>query len=660
MDHTFTTALGEPSPLGVSRIEDGVNFAFYSSAEKDVSLVLFAPGEKMPFASFALNQTGNVWHVEIKKLCCLFDYGIQIGHEIFLDPYATCVNTGHAWADPYYAERKPLGRYRNNPPVFNWENDTPPLIPFQKLIIYEMHVRGFTQDPSSHVKNPGTFLGMIEKIPHLKELGINAVELLPVFEFNECENPRVNPVTEKKLYNYWGYSTVNFFSLMNRYGTSSDQCTIIEEFKTLVKELHKNGIEVILDVVYNHTAEGNEEGPNYSFRGLDETSYYILGPGGEYYNYTGCGNTFNCNNPIASDLIIASLRYWASEMHIDGFRFDLASILTRNEQGHPLEDPPIVRRIAEDPLLGNVKLIAEAWDAAGLYQVGNFPSYGRWAEWNGKYRDIVRKFIKGTDGNAGPFAGALAGSQDLYNYEGKPYFSINFVTAHDGFSLRDLVSYNHKHNLENGENNQDGANDNESWNCGAEGPATDAKILMFRQRQMKNFIVALMVAVGTPMMLMGDEYGQTHNGNNNTWCHDGPINYFLWEQLDQEKELFRFFKSMIAFRKNNLMLCRTDFLQPEDVDWHGLNPFEPDWSETSRFVAYTLKDKEHHLYIAFNSTNIRPTVHLPPAPPNKKWYRLVDTSLATPNDFIDNPTQFQPQKVICKMEAHSAIILVAL
>ncbi len=666
MNTTFDIAPGEPSPLGATKTDDGVNFAFYSSADEDVSLVLFAPGEKTPFAHFPLNpiknRTGEVWHIEIKKLCCLFDYGIQIGKELLLDPYATSVNTSHEWADPYYAERKPLGRYRNDQPPFDWENDAPPLIPFQNMIIYEMHVRGFTEDPSSHVKQPGTFLGMIEKIPHLKELGINAVELLPIFEFNECENQRINPETGKKLCNYWGYSTVNFFSLMNRYGTSSDQCTVIEEFKTLVKELHKNGIEVILDVVYNHTAEGNEEGPNYSFRGLAEQTYYILGPKGEYYNYTGCGNTFNCNNAVASDLIIDSLRYWVNEMHIDGFRFDLASILTRNEQGHPLQDPPVVRRIAEDPLLGNVKLIAEAWDAAGLYQVGNFPSYGRWAEWNGKYRDIVRKFIKGTDGNAGSFAGVVSGSQDLYNYEGKPYFGINFVTAHDGFSLRDLVSYNNKHNLANGENNQDGANDNESWNCGHEGPTTNAKILKFRQRQMKNFFVALMISVGTPMMLMGDEYGHTHGGNNNTWCHVGPINDFLWNQLAQEKELFRFHKSMIAFRKNNPLLRRTEFLLTEDIDWHGLNPFHPDWSPTSRFIAYTLKDKvkENHLYIAFNATDTRPTVHLPPAPANKKWYRIVDTSLAAPNDYIDNPTQFQPQKVICKMEAYSSIILMAL
>ncbi len=666
MEHTFATGQGGPIPLGASKSDHGVNFAFYSNAEKNVSLVLFAPGEKTPFAHFTLdpkmNRTDDVWHIEVKNISCLFDYGIQIEKELFHDPYARCMNTSHEWADPFYAEQKPLGRYRNEKEPFNWENDAPPMIPFQNLIIYEMHVRGFTEDPSSHVLQPGTFLGMIEKIPHLKELGINAVELLPIFEFDECENPRINPQTGKKLLNYWGYSTVNFFSLMTRYGTSSDQCTVIDEFKTLVKELHKNGIEVILDVVYNHTAEGNEEGRSFSFRGLDEKTYYLLGPKGEYYNYTGCGNTFNCNNPVASALILDSLRYWVTEMHIDGFRFDLASILTRDQDGMPVADPPVVRMIAEDPLLANVKLIAEAWDAAGLYQVGSFPSYGRWAEWNGKYRDVVRKFIKGTDENAGPFAGVLSGSQDLYGYQGKPYFSINFVTAHDGFSLRDLVSYSHKHNLANGEHNQDGASDNESWNCGQEGLTTNAKILMFRQRQMKNFVVALMVSIGTPMMLMGDEYGHTHGGNNNTWCHDGQMNAFLWNKLEEEKELFRFFKSMIGFRKSNRLLRRTEFLQPADIDWHGLNPFHADWGNSSRFIAYTLKDhvKENHLYIAFNATPTRPTVHLPPEPAHKKWYRLVDTALASHHDFIDNPTQFPPLKVICKMEAYSSIILIAL
>jgi isoamylase len=666
MDQTFSTEPGRAAPLGASRSDDGVNFAFYSDASENVSLVLFTPGAQDPFARFPLNpqvhRTNNVWHIKVKNINTSFDYGIEIGKEMLIDPYAKALNTTHVWADGCYTARQPLAHYDGSGAPFDWEHDTPPVIPPQDLVIYEMHVRGFTQDCSSHVQHPGTFLGMIEKIPHLKELGINAVELLPIFEFDECDNPRKNPQTHQKLQNYWGYSTVNFFSLMNRFGTTSNPSQVKEEFKKLVKALHQQKIEVILDVVYNHTSEGNQEGRALSFRGFDANTYYILGPDGEYYNYTGCGNTFNCNDPVVSAFILDSLRYWVTEMHIDGFRFDLASILTRDTNGHPLSDPPIVKMIAEDPLLANVKLIAEAWDAVGLYQVGSFPSYGKWGEWNGKYRDVVRKFIKGTDGNASAFAGVLSGSEDLYGYDRKPYHSVNFVTAHDGFTLRDLVSYNHKHNLANGENNQDGANDNESWNCGHEGLTINPKIVQFRQRQMKNFIVALMVSLGTPMILMGDEYGHTRGGNNNTWCHDGPLNAFLWHHLAAHHELFNFFKSMIALRKNNPLLRRTEFLQTEDVDWHGITPFHPDWSSPSRFVAYTLKDnvKENHLYIAFNARDTRPNVQLPPPPSSKKWFRLVDTTLASPHDFIEDPTQFPPVKANCKMESHSAMILVSL
>jgi isoamylase/glycogen operon protein len=342
-------------------------------------------------------------------------------------------------------------------------------------------------------------------------------------------------------------------------------------------------------------------------------------------------------------------------MHVDGFRFDLASILTRDCDGHPLDDPPLVRQISEDPLLTHTKLIAEAWDAAGLYQVGTFPAYGKWAEWNGKYRDTVRRFLKGTDGAAGPFAGVLSGSQDLYGHGRKPYHSINFCTAHDGFTLRDLVSYNTKHNLANGENNQDGTNDNESWNCGVEGPSSNPKILKLRLRQSKNFIVALMVSIGTPMILMGDEVGRTHLGNNNTWCHDGPLNAFPWNH--QEQELLHFFKSLIALRKQTPLLRRTEFLNPEDIDWHGTTPLHPDWNASCRFVAYTLKPS---LYIAFNATSQRPLVQLPPPPPHKKWYRIVDTALAPPHDYIENPLELPPLKNTTRMEAYSSMILLAL
>jgi isoamylase len=656
MTHPLTTSSGKPSPLGVSPLDKGLNFAFYTPAE-DVSLVFFSVNAKTPFATVKLDQrTDTIWHVAIQGLPPVFNWGIQVGQEIFHDPYARCLNTPHEWDSGFYAEQKPLGHCDQSVLPFDWEGDAPPGIPAQDLVIYEMHVRGFTEDPSSQVQHSGTFLGMIEKIPYLKKLGVNAVELLPIFEFNENENPRKNPKTGKKLFNYWGYSTVNFFSVMNRYSTS------LHDFQMLVKELHKNKIEVILDVVYNHTAEGDDRGPTFSFRGLDADAYYMRGEKGEYYNFTGCGNTFNCNNRVAMELILDSLRFWVTEMHVDGFRFDLASILTRDPQGNPLQDPPILRKISEDPLLSHTKFIAEAWDAAGLYQVGTFPSYGKWAEWNGKYRDTVRSFLKGTDGQVGAFARVLSGSQDLYGQGRKPYHSINFVTAHDGFTLHDLVSYHSKHNLANGENNHDGSDHNESWNCGHEGPTTNSNTLQLRLRQSKNFIVALIVSLGTPMILMGDEYGHTHLGNNNAWCHDGQMNSFLWNQLEQEKELFRFFQSLIALRHKTALLRRTEFLTPSDIDWHGVVPFHPDWGSASRFVAYVLKDTDHNqsLYIAFNATQTRPTIQLPPAPPHRKWYRIVDTALAPPHDFIEEPLKMPPLKSSCKMEAHSSMILVAL
>lgn len=661
MSTTFQVERGKPSPLGPSKAEEGINFAFYTAAENNVSLAIFSQGSSTPLAELPLdssiNRTGSIWHLTVKNLQPPFDYAIKIEGKYLVDPYGKTMNSTHEWGDSFYAQHQILSRYYE-PPAFDWQNDTPPRIPREDLIIYEMHIRGYTKDPSSQTSHPGTFQAMIEKIPHLKEMGINAVEFLPIFEFDECENPRKNPDTGKPLFNYWGYSTVNFFSLMNRYAATDD---VMTEFKTLVRELHKNNIEVILDVVYNHTAEGNENGRTLSFRGLDAKTYYILGPNGEYYNYSGCGNTVSCNHPIVAELILASLKYWVSEMHIDGFRFDLASILTRDTHGNPMGDPPVAKMIAQEPLLSDVKLIAEAWDAAGLYQVGHFPSYGKWGEWNGKYRDVVRKFLKGTDGVAGSFAGVLSGSQDLYGNGRKPYHSINFITAHDGFTLRDLVSYNGKHNLANGENNQDGTNDNESWNCGAEGATDNVKILQFRERQMKNFVVTLMVSIGTPMILMGDEYGQTHGGNNNTWCHD-KINWFVWSDLDHQKDFFRFFKSMILLRKSNPLLRRTEFLTPADIDWHGSMPMHADWGISSRFVAYSLKDHQNqaHLYIAFNAGNNRPAVLLPPPPAHKKWHRIVDTALAPPHDFIDDPYQFPGLKQLYRMEAHSSIILIAL
>lgn len=658
MGTTYQAQRGVPSPLGASKKDGAINFAIFSQHAKGVTLCLFSPGIQSPFAEIPLNpkinRTGMIWHITVASLPEMFDYGWRVnGSKVVVsDPYSKMLNSTHTWADGFFASRQTLSRYSPSTP-FNWENDTPPQIPMQNLIIYEMHVRGLTQDASSHVKSPGRFSGIIEKIPYLKELGINAVELLPIFAFDECDNSHKNPKTGKKLLNYWGYSTINFFCPMNRYALAD----AIAEFKTLVKELHKNRIEVILDVVYNHTAEGNEKGRTFSFRGIDNSVYYLLGPDGDYLNFSGCGNTFNCNHPIVSQLILDSLRYWTSEMHVDGFRFDLASILTRDTNGNPMPNPPVIEAISKDPILANCKLIAEAWDAAGLYQVGSFPAHGRFAEWNGRYRDTVRKFIKGGDGLAGAFSGALAGSQDLYGKDRKPYHSINFITAHDGFSLKDLVSYNGKHNEENGEQNRDGGNDNESWNCGVEGATSNPKIIQFRFRQMKNLHTALMVSIGTPMVLMGDEYGHTNHGNNNMWGHDFP-NWFQWRQLAKNAEFHRFYRLMIFFRKRQPLFHRTEFLSPEDVDWHGHLPFQADWSEKSRFVGYTLKDplKEQHLYIGFNAESSRPDVQLPDPPPHRKWYRIVDTGLESPFDFIEEPQKYPPIKAPYKMEAYSALI----
>ncbi len=661
---TNVTHRGTPTPLGASVVDNCVNFALFSEQAEGLTLCLFTPGSQTPFIELPLNpkinKTGFIWHISVEKLPPVFDWGFKVlGKEahktiILSDPYAKKLNSPSQWGSAFYSSHSLLGEWAPSAP-FDWEQDVSPHHPLKELIIYEMHVRAFTQDPSSHVKHPGSFLGLIEKIPYLKELGVNAIELLPIFEFDESDNPLKNPKTGKKLCNFWGYSTINFFSVMKRYSHSGDPVT---EFKMLVKELHKNKIEVILDVVYNHTAEGNENGRVFSFRGIDEKTYYILGPKGEYYNFSGCGNTLNCNNPVVSEFILASLRYWVSEMHVDGFRFDLASILTRDPSGAPLNKPPVIEAISKDPVLAGCKLIAEAWDAAGLYQVGSFPSFGRWMEWNGKYRDVVRRFIKGTEGQVGDFSEALCGSQNIYGFSGAPCHSVNFVIAHDGFTLKDLVSYNDKHNEENGENNNDGTNDNASWNCGQEGETSNVKILQLRERQMRNFHATLMISLGVPMIWMGDEYGHTRFGNNNAWGHDDALNWFQWNLLDKSADFHRFYTKMISFRKTEPILKRCEFLTKEDIDWHGHLPFQPNWSPDSRFIAYMLKDfeKENHLYVAFNAENTRPTIRLPDPPAHKKWHRIVDTALAPPNDFIEEPDNFPCIKGTYKMEAYSVII----
>lgn len=661
MAPSYTIKKGSPLPLGVSKKDQGINFALFSKNATQVTLSLFQNGA--PLADIPLDikehKTGDTWHIALEGLPDQVEYGYHVsgpfqpkkGHYfhpnyLVTDPYAKSLNTSNKWGDSN-SWRALKGRVITET-EFNWENTPAPEIPIQDLIIYEMHVRGFTQHPSSKVQKPGTFLSIVEKIPYLKSLGINAIELLPIHEFNETENVNKNPLNPKeKLFNFWGYSTVNFFTPMNRYAVASDWGAAINEFKTMVKELHKNQIEIILDVVFNHTAEGSCRGPFLSFRGIDNAVYYFLNPSGTLMDFTGCGNSVNANHPHVMQFIIDSLKYWVQEMHVDGFRFDLASVFCRDNTGGMLLDPPIIKAINADPAFAKTKLIAEAWDAAGLYQVGHFPGGDKWADWNGRYRDVVRRFIKGTNGKSGYFATALCGSEDLYGHGKKPTSSINFITAHDGFTLKDLVCYQGKHNLENGENNHDGSNSNDSWNCGHEGPTKDPKIIELRQRQMRNFVVALMVSIGVPMFFMGDEYGHTKNGNNNSYCHDNEINWFLWEELEKRQEFFQFFQGMIALRKKNPILRRTNFLTKEDIDWHGHEPFKPNWEPKNRFVAYTLKDPAGHpLYIAFNAHYQKALITLPP---NVSWRRLVDTSLSPSfSDLVIN----QPYE----MAPHSAFI----
>ncbi|MCB1107958.1 MAG: glycogen-debranching protein [Chlamydiia bacterium] len=561
--------------LGVIQEGNETTFSLFSKHATGVELRLFKVDEKDPFQEVSLTKEGDMWKVTLPSLPETFEYTYRCdgpynpkeGHlfnkEIDLvDPYATLLNQSPLWNGQKQALR---GVVTPKEP-FDWEEDARPMIPQEELIIYEMHVRGFTQDASSRVKHPGTFLGMIEKIPFLKELGINAVELLPIHTFNEKEPP-----------NYWGYSTLNFFTPMRPYGTQ-------KELKMLVKALHQEGIEVILDVVYNHTDD------KASFRGIDNASYYIVDENGDH-NYSGCGNTFNCNHPAAAHLIVDSLRHFVTEFHIDGFRFDLAPILTRGQEGNPMENPPVIEMIHRDPILAPTKLIAEPWDAAGLYLGGKFPSY-RFACWNDRFRDGVRHFIRG-DGNAKEMKECILGSPNLYD---SPNKSINFITAHDGFSLSDLVSYNEKHNEANGENSKDGTDHNISWNCGEEGRSVKSEILFLRQKQMMNFQLALMVSRGVPMVLMGDEYGHTKNGNNNAWCQDNELNHFLWNRIIR----IPFLVDLISLRKEHLKKI-------ESIDWLSDAP-----------LAFLVNKT---LLIAFNPS--KETVSWPI--PSGNWKKIIDT-----------------------------------
>ena len=559
---------------------------------------------------------------------------------VLLDPYAKAVSGRPVWAEA--DDKQNLPPFRGRIPVpdtFDWGQDRPLELPIEDIVIYEMHVRGFTRHESSGVNHPGTYRGVIEKIPYLKELGVNCVELMPMFEFDEFEHWRQNPDTGEVLLNYWGYSTVAFAAPKAGYAAWGTQGEEINEFKWMVKELHENGLEVILDVVFNHTAEGNENGPTISFKGIDNQTYYILTPEGFYYNFSGTGNTVNCNNPAVSKFIVDCLRYWVTEYHIDGFRFDLASILTRNMDGMPMSDPPLLRTIAFDPILRRTKLIAEPWDADGLYHVGSFPAYGRWAEWNGRYRDTLRRFLKGDPEQVGEFAQSIQGSPNMYPGRG-PIATVNFITAHDGFTLMDLVSYNDKHNDANlaGDN---GANDNYSWNHGAEGSTDDPEINKLRRRQIKNAIAMLMVSQGVPMILMGDEIGRTQHGNNNTYCQDNELNWLDWRLIEQNRDLFDFFKYCIAFRRGHSTLRNGHFLRGEDYKQvgcpdfalHGVKLNKPIFTKENRRLAFMLCGAygkgglmpDDDIYVAMNMHWQDKAFELPPPRPDRTWRVFINT-----------------------------------
>ena len=638
---------------GATPLQNGVNFTIHTCGGTSCELLLFHRAQEEPFAVIPFPDAykiGDVYSMIVYGLNIEeFEYAYRVDgpyrpekgllfdkNNILLDPYAKAVAGQRTWGirwDHNYHARVVRDR-------FDWGDTPQSKKELCDLIIYELHVRDFTHHPSSGVRHRGTFSGLMEKIPYLKELGINAVELMPIFEFDETMNSRT--VDGKQLLECWGYNTVGFFAPNSSYAAANEHNQEGTEFKTLIRELHANGIEVILDVVFNHTAEGNEKGKTISFKGLDNNIYYMLTPDGNYYNFSGCGNTLNCNHPVVQQLILECLRYWTINYRVDGFRFDLASILGRNEDGSPMNNPPLLRTLANDPILSNVKLIAEAWDAGGLYQVGSFPASGRWAEWNGRYRDALRSFLKGDCWHAWDAAWSISGSGDLYggfydhnhnNYAG--YNScVNFLTCHDGFTLYDLYSYNEKHNEANGWNNTDGADDNRSWNCGVEGDTDDPEVLALRSRMIRNACAVLMCSRGTPMFLSGDEFGNTKFGNNNSYCQDNITSWLDWRMLEKNRDLFEFFKFMIAFRKQHPVIHKqlpTSVCGMDPIHTHNVNADQTDIPRDARtfcvsFAGYD-KEKGHDdlIYIAVNTFWEDVTITLPNLHGRGAWHLNVNT-----------------------------------
>jgi len=683
----FPVEAGSPHPLGATPSALGVNFSIASSNATGVELLLFSAHDSLePFQTIRfdpyLNKTFHLWHAFVRGLKPSVHYAYRVDgpdaagqrfnkNKVLIDPYSHG-NSDSLWdrgssCTPEDNLRTSMRSVVIDPSSYDWEGDRPLNRPLAESVIYEAHVRGFTQSPTSRARNPGTFAGLIEKIPYLKDLGITAVELLPVFDFDETDVLRV--VDGKPLHNFWGYSTIGYFAPQSFYCLEPELGGHLREFRDLVKAMHKAGIEVILDVVFNHTDEGNHQGPLYCFKGIDNRSYYLLVPSApQYYmDFSGCGNTLNCNHPLSQKLIIDCLRYWVREYHVDGFRFDEGSILSRGEDGAPAIHPPLVWQIELDEDLADTKLIAEAWDAAGLYQIGHFPG-DRWAEWNGRYRDDVRRFVKGEPGMVGAIASRLGGSPDIYQERGgSPLNTLNFVTCHDGFTLNDLVSYNQKHNEANGESNRDGINDNLSWNCGVEGDSDDANIDWLRDRQVRNFLAVLLVSRGVPMFVAGDEVRRSQKGNNNAYCQDNEISWFDWTLVDKHSDLLRFCRNMIHFRKMHPAVRRDQFFNGslndhglKDVSWHGTKLNSPGWDDPdARALAMTLAgfDGDSDVHVIFNMFWGSLEFELPIVP-GRRWCVAVDTAQPSPHDIADpgsEPDVFENMHLV---QGRSVVILV--
>jgi glycogen operon protein len=652
--------VGASAPLGAAVTADGVTFRVFSKHATAIDLLLFdhvdaAKPTEVVHLEPVTNRLYHYWHVFVPLLKAGQIYGFRVhgpfepskglrfdSGKVLLDPYGrgVVVPTGYNRTAAHEKGDNAATAMKSvvvDPHAYDWEGDQPLYRPSSQTIVYEMHVRGFTKHPSSGLADNlrGTYAGVIEKIPYLKALGVTAVELLPVFHFDTLDCPAGH-------INYWGYAPASFFAPHAAFSSRQDPLGPVDEFRDMVKALHAAGLEVILDVVFNHTAEGDQNGPTICFRGFADRAYYVLeGREGRYANYTGCGNTLNANHPIVRRLIVDSLRYWVQEMHVDGFRFDLASVLSRDTNGRPLPNPPVLWDIESDPALSGTKLIAEAWDAAGLYQVGSFIG-DAWKEWNGRFRDDVRSFLRGEDGTVGRLADRMLGSPEVYGHKQREMeAAVNFVTCHDGFTLNDLVSYNEKHNEANDEGNRDGANDNRSWNCGVEGPTHDPEIERLRNRQVKNFLTLTMLSLGMPMILMGDEVRRTQRGNNNAYCQDDETSWFDWTLLDKHADVLRFTQLLLArrvLRTADLEQQRvglTELLRQATFAWHGVNLWRPDWASYSHALAFgaDLRRAGLKLHLIMNAYWEPLTFELPAAGGDRAWRRWIDTSLDSPNDI---------------------------